>query len=204
MTISTISAMFISMLVLAAIPGASVIAVVSRTVSAGLNHGIYTVVGIVLGDILFILIAVYGLSMIAENQEYWFILMKYLGGIYLIWLGISLWRSTSKIINVESVCKPSWSSSLLCGLTITLGDQKAIFFYLGFFPAFVDMAQIEGSDVMLIILIAALSISSAKLTYAYIADKSKILFTSSSMIKVINILASVVFILTGAVLITQA
>jgi len=203
MTLGTLAAMFGAMLVLAAIPGTSVIAVVSRSISAGFSHGLLTVIGIVLGDIIFILIAVFGLSLIADTHSYWFVLVKYLGGAYLVWLGIRLWRVSSKKLDIESIDKPSWFSSFICGLMITLGDQKAIFFYLGFLPAFVDLNQITASDVSLIIAIAIISISSVKLTYAYIADKSKKLFKSSSAIRVINSLAGVVLIITGLVLIAK-
>ena len=64
-----------------------------------------------------------------------FFLVKYLGGAYLIWLGIQVWRSRSKVVKAEEMIEPSLLSSFLTGLFITLGDQKTILFYLGFFPS---------------------------------------------------------------------
>lgn len=141
MTFSSIAALFGAMIVLATIPSPSVFAVVARSIASGFTHGLVTVIGIVLGDFVFIILAIYGLSAIAETMGSLFVLVKYLGSVYLIWLGIQLWRSKSNIIEVEGIKESSWLSNFLSGLFITLGDQKAFLFYLGFFPAFVDLSN---------------------------------------------------------------
>ena len=120
----------------ALIPGVSVLAVSARSAAFGFAHGIFTSLGIVVGDMAFILVAIYGLSVLAGLMGNYFFLIKYLGGAYLIWLGIVLWRSKSKVEKVADSGKSSLPSSFMTGLLITLGDQKAILFYLGFFPAF--------------------------------------------------------------------
>ena len=54
------------MVVLAVIPSVSVLAVSARAAAFGFSHGLFTALGIVAGDIIFILVAVYGLVFIAE------------------------------------------------------------------------------------------------------------------------------------------
>ncbi len=98
-------------------------------------------IGIVVADILFILIAVYGLALIAGMMGEQFRLIQYIGAAYLIWLGISLWRADAKARAAETCDSRPGLSSFLTGLLITLGDQKAILFYLGFFPAFIDLSR---------------------------------------------------------------
>ena len=68
MTVSNIVALFCAMIVLAAIPSVSVLAVSTRSATSGLIHGVFTVIGIVLGDIIFIIIAIWGLSFLAETM----------------------------------------------------------------------------------------------------------------------------------------
>ena len=58
--------------------GTSVIAVVSRPVSRGFRHGITTSIGIVLGNIGFILIAIFVLSLVAEAMEDLFLWVKFI------------------------------------------------------------------------------------------------------------------------------
>src|SRR3989304_6841041 len=127
----------------ALIPGVSVLAVSARSAAFGFAHGIFTSLGIVVGDIVFILIAIYGLSVLADLMGSHFALVKYLGGAYLIWLGTVLWRAKPKADGVEGNSKTSMPSSFPTGLLITLADEKAILFYLGFFPAFIDLSVIS-------------------------------------------------------------
>ena len=151
------------MIVLAAIPSVSVLAVTARAAAFGFSHGMFAALGIVAGDIIFILIAVYGLAFIAEMMGEQFAIIKLLGGAYLIWLGISLWRADARMRSSDSPAESSWSSSFMTGLLITLGDQKAILFYLGFFPAFIDLSNMTPADTLIIIVIAALGVGGAKL-----------------------------------------
>ena len=197
MTFSSIVALFSAMIALAIIPDTSVIAVVARSMTSGFVHGFVTVIGIVAGDIVFILLAVYGLSAMAETMGSLFVLVKYLGAVYLLWLGLGLWRSKSKSVEIEGIKELSWLSNFLCGLLITLGDPKAIFFYISFLPAFVDLSSVTIVDTIIIMVSATIAVGSVKLAYAYMADKSRLLFKSARTKKIINFTAGSVMIGTG-------
>jgi threonine/homoserine/homoserine lactone efflux protein len=193
-----------AMIALAIIPGPGVIAVVARTMASGLTHGIITVIGIVVGDYIFILIAVFGLSALTETMGNLFILVKYLGGIYLIWLGIELWRSKSKTVEVEGIQEFSWISNFQCGLFITLSEPKAIFFYISFLPAFVDMSHISILDTLIIMAISTLIVSGVDMIYAYMADKARLLLNSDKTKKIIDIVAGSIMIGTGIFLMAKS
>ena len=197
MTLNSITALFGTMVVLALIPGPSVFAVVARSIASGFNHGLVTVVGIVIGDFIFIILAICGLAAIAETMDSLFILVKYLGSAYLIWLGIKLWMSKSKAIEIEEIRESSWLSNFLCGLFITLSDPKAILFYVSFFPAFLDLQKVSILDVTIVMIIATMAIGGAKLGYAYLGDKARLLFTSSRAKRGMNLTAGMVMIGTG-------
>ncbi|KAF3981550.1 MAG: LysE family transporter [Methylococcales symbiont of Hymedesmia sp. n. MRB-2018] len=79
-------------LALALVPSAGVALVVTRTATLGTANGIAVSLGIVLGDLVFILLAILGLSVVAETMGSLFMVVKYFGGAYLVWLGISLLR----------------------------------------------------------------------------------------------------------------
>jgi len=203
MTFSNIVALFGAMITLAIIPGPSVIAVVARTIASGFAHGFVTVIGIVVGDYVFILLAVFGLSALTETMGSLFVLVKYLGGAYLIWLGIGLWMSNSKTVEVEGIKELSWLSNFQCGLFITLSDPKAILFYISFLPAFLDMSRVSIIDAIIIMVIATLVVSGVALTYAYMADKARLLFKSDRAKKGIDIVAGSVMIGTGLFLMAK-
>jgi len=189
--------------VLAIIPSVSVLAVTARSAAFGFTHGVLTALGIVVADILFILVAVYGLALVAELMGAQFKFVQYLGGAYLIWLGISLWRADVKTRQSDEVKQSSHSSSFLTGFLITLGDQKAILFYLGFFPAFIDLSRMTKADTLIIIMIAIIGVGGAKLVYAYLADRARTAFKNTRAVRAINILAACVMIAVGLTLLLK-
>lgn len=204
MTFSTIVALFSAMVVLAAIPSMSVLAVSTRAATGGFIHGVFTTMGIVLGDIIFIIIAIGGLSFVAQTIGNVFIVIKYLGGAYLIWLGIGLCQSKSQELQALKITQTSLLSSFLAGLLITLGDIKATLFYLGFFPAFVDISKISYFETSIIIAIATVAVGGVKLGYAFIASRARLLINfSSTFRKRINFPAGCVMIAVGVFLITK-
>ena len=204
LSLATILALLGTMIVLAVIPSVSVLAVSARAAAFGFTHGMFTALGIVIADIIFILIAVYGLALVAELMGEQFRWIKYLGGFYLIWLGLSLWRTESRTRDSDTVERSSLGSSFLTGFLITLGDQKAILFYLGFFPAFIDLSQVTTADTLIIILIAIIGVGGAKLVYAYLADRASLLFKNTRAVRWINWLAGSLMITVGVVLLLKA
>jgi len=204
LSLASILALLGTLIVLAVIPSVSVLAVSARAAAFGFTHGMFTALGIVIADIIFILVAVYGLALIAGLMGEQFTLIKYIGGAYLIWLGISLWRNDSRARKSETVKQSSLGSSFLTGFLITLGDQKAILFYLGFFPAFIDLSRMTPADTLIIIAIAIVGVGGAKLVYAYQADRASLLFKNTRAIRGINMLAGCVMIAVGVVLLLKA
>ena len=188
------------MIVLASIPSVSVLAVSARAASFGFTHGFFAALGIVVGDIIFILIAVYGLVIIAELMGDGFGWIQYLCAAYLIWLGIAMWRADYKAQRSDEVRTSSWRSSFMTGLLITLGDQKAILFYLGFFPAFLDLTQMTHVDTLIIIVIATFGVGGAKLVYAWLADRASLIFKNSGAVRGLNLFAAGIMISVGVVL----
>jgi threonine/homoserine/homoserine lactone efflux protein len=192
------------MIVLAIIPSVSVLAVSARAAAFGFTHGLFTALGIVAADAIFILVAVYGLSLIAELMGEQFTLIKYIGGFYMIWLGVSLWRADAKARKSDSIDESTWSSSFLAGFLITFADQKAILFYLGFFPAFIDLSRMTPIDTIIIIIIAIVGVGGSKLVYAYLADRASLIFKNTAAIRGINVFAACVMIVVGVALLMKA
>lgn len=202
MTLSSVATMFGAMLALAIIPDSSALAVVARSIASGLTHALVTILGIVVGDFIFIIFAVYGLSSLAESNL--FVLIKYLGGAYLISAGIALWVSKSEAVKITGVKELSWVTNFLCGLLITLGDPKAILFYISFLPAFLDFAKVTVFDTGIIMALAAITAGGTKLSYALMADKAQTLFNRTQAKAGINRVAGSIMICTGIYLILKS
>jgi threonine/homoserine/homoserine lactone efflux protein len=159
-----------AMTALALVPSTSVALVVARSASAGFSHGSAVVAGIVLADLVFVFLAVFGMAALAEIGGGFFAVLRFLAGGYLIWFGFHLLRSTAshQLVTAErSAAK--LSSSFLSGLLLTFGDIKAIFFYASLFPVFVDLAVISPLDIAIIAAVTVIAVGGVKLGYAYFA-----------------------------------
>lgn len=197
MTFGSITALYGSMIVLASVPDTIAFSVVGRSIASGFKYALFAVLGVVVADYIFIVLVVEGISTLSYHWDAILIVVKYIAGTYLIWYGIQLWRAQVRSVDVESIKETSRLSSFLSGFTITAADPKAILFYASFFPAFVDLSSILYTDILIIILGATISAGGTKLIYAYMGDRSRLLFRSCKAKRIINILAAAVMITTG-------
>ena len=197
MTPDRMLALFGAMFVLALLPGPSVFAVVARSLSSGFTRGLAMAIGIVTGDFLFIIVAISGLAAIAETMASLFIALKYIGGLYLLWLAIQLWRSSLEVEDFERTSEASLLPSFISGLLLTLSDYKAILFYIGFFPAFVDVSAISVLDAFVVMGVAAIAVGGVKAGYAYLAARARTLFKSTNVRLGMNFTAGMVMFGTG-------
>lgn len=179
MTLVLIGSLFVSMVVLALIPGPGVLAVVARSSVLGFQHGVSTTVGIVAADFIFVTLALLGLTALSELLGTFFVIVKYIGALYLVWLGISLILSKPSPNKTEKVKTSTHLASFTTGLVITLSNPKAILFYVSFFPAFLDLSQVTLGDAFVIYVITAIAIGGVMLAYAFLADRARAASQSS-------------------------
>ncbi len=202
MSWADILGLFGAMVILASIPSLSVLTVSLKSAKGGFVHGFFTTLGIVLGDIIFIIITLWGLSFLEKIMGNFFIVINYIGGLYLVFLGITILKKNNNNTTLEEVNVKSLFSSFLTGLLITLGDQKATFFYIGFLPTFVDITNISYFDTLIILIITIMTVGGVKLIYAFIADQSNLLINTKNKTK-INVLAGYLLIFIGIFLIIK-
>ncbi len=102
-----------------------------------------------------------------------FMIIKYLGAIYLLWLGFALLttESRSTITVNKKIEKRNLVTSFLAGFFLTLGDVKAIVFYVSLFPVFINLSALQMTDVLVIVSVMVVSVGGVKVTYAFSASK---------------------------------
>jgi len=160
------------MVALAALPSASVALVVTRSATLGIANGIAVTAGIILGDLVFILLAIFGLTLVAETMGNLFLIVKYLGATYLLWLGYTLITSkNTTTITIDKTLKKNLATSFLAGFFLTLGDIKAIIFYASLLPVFINLSALNTTDVLVLISVMVISLGSVKILYVFSAVK---------------------------------
>lgn len=162
--------LFAIMIPLAALPSASVLLVVARSLAGGRAHGASAAAGIVAGDLLFVIAALLGMTLLAQQLGSLFALIRYAAGAYLIYLGLRL-MSADQAALPPAPAGGGLLADFLAGLLLTLGDLKAILFYASLFPLLVDLEQLTAADGLLIGLVTALAVGGTKMVYVLVAGR---------------------------------
>lgn len=202
-TPASAAALFAAMALLASVPGTSALAVSARAAGSGFGHGAAVTAGIVLGDVVFILVAFLGLQLVAGAAGELFVLVEYAAGGLLVAMGLALWRSRPAHDGTGGDAPASLRSSFLAGLLITLADQKAVLFYLGFLPAFVDLARASALDAGAVLAITAVAVGGPKLGYAWVAGRAGALAARPGVRRALERAAAALMVAVGIVLIVR-
>jgi len=135
------------------VPGPAVIITISQTIKSGRKNGIMTACGIALGDSIHVLFAVLGLSAILLSSALAFEIVKYIGALYLFYLGIQILLTKAKQEekpNLEqtsvSTDKSSSWKSIKQGFLAEILNPKTALSFLAFLPQFIKN---DGSSVTL-------------------------------------------------------
>jgi homoserine/homoserine lactone efflux protein len=120
-------------LVLFLIPGPIVTLVIATSVNKGLRAGLVTVAGTSCGTAVLLAVIALGLSWILNHALYWFELLRWVGALYLIWLGIQAWRGAA-----GASLRPDDRVQFGRGFLVALSNPKTIAFFTAFLPQFVD------------------------------------------------------------------
>ena len=160
------------MFVLAALPSTSVALVIGQSAKLGIKSGIAIALGITLTDVCWVVIVMLGVSALIDRFEAALFLIQLLGGLYLVWFGITMFfgaKGNDQFITETSSF--SIFTSFLAGMVLTFGDTKAIIFYASVLPRLVDLPALTSQDIVLIVAITALTVGSVKTLYAILATK---------------------------------
>lgn len=198
--------LFGTMVFLAAIPSTSVAVVITRSAAHGIVDGVFVALGIVSADLVFVMLAILGLSAFAESMGSLFMVVKYLGAAYLLWFGFVLLKAKNTPVRpaIKLIKKGNLFVSFLAGFALTLGDIKAIFFYASFLPIFIDINSLQTLDVLIIALITLLSVGGVKLGYAVLANNISASLIDYKYKKMANKLAGGFMLGAGSYIIAKA
>lgn len=127
----------IVVLILFFIPGPAVIITITQSLKGGVKAGITTGVGIAVGDFVHTIFAVLGLSAILLTSALAFEIVKYLGVIYLVYIGIRTIFNKSQKQKDEQLNEQSIAQSFRQAFFIELLNPKTALFFVAFLPQFV-------------------------------------------------------------------
>jgi threonine/homoserine/homoserine lactone efflux protein len=123
-------------------PGPNGLLALTHGALHGRRKALYTIFGGALGFVTIIALSTFGIGALLKASVMWLAVMKWVGGAYLVWLGVQVWRSPP--IGIEAAerfeAQPSWSL-FRQGALSALTNPKGILFFAAFLPQFIDPAR---------------------------------------------------------------
>lgn len=171
----------------AASPGPSVIALVARTLVRGREGSGALLAGIVLGDIVWLAGAALGLAALAAALGSLFFLVRLAAAVYLVYLGWRMWTAPAHQAEAARIRETDSRGGLfLTGLGMTLGNPKAMAFYLALLPTIVDLNHLTMLGFTELCGVITLVLSAVFGAYVLLAHRARHLVSSPSGIRLIN------------------
>ncbi len=189
------------MALLWAVPGPVWVALVARTMAGGFASAWPLAVGVALGDLLWPLAAIFGLSWVLSVYGGFLHLLRYVAAITFITMGALLVRKTARPLAADSrLTRPGALAGFLTGVAVVIGNPKAILFYMGVLPGFFDLSRLHAPDIAAIITISMLVPVLGNLGLALFLDRARKLLSSTENLRRMNLFSGVLLILVGGVI----
>lgn len=192
-----------ALFVLAVVPGPGVVACVSKSMTSGLRQAVFVIIGIIVADLFFLLMAIFGLAAVAEILGSFFVIVRYLGGLYLIYLGFKFFAGKINGRDLKARKTVSHKSSFLEGFFLTLGNPKPIVFYLSFLPTIIDLKNLNEGDVLVAMITVISVLSSVLITYSFAAHQVRRIFQTTRAARKINKCYGLLMIMAGTSIIVR-
>lgn len=176
-----------ALFVAAASPGPGIAALVARVFGHGLGGAGAFVLGLILGDVVWLAVAVLGLAVIAQTFYGVFLVIKYVGAAYLLYLAYRMWTAPSATHEIKADLRTAARARLLLGgMAVSLGNPKVVVFYLALLPSLVDLTQVGwvGFIELAGICVAILAIVLG--AYALAAARARTMFRSPRAMRLLN------------------
>ena len=182
-------------------PGPVWMALVARTLSGGFGSAWPLALGVVIGDILWPIIAILGLSWVAMQYDGLLDLLKYVATLIFFVLGLSLISNPDRAVNSDNrLTRPGQLAGFIAGVAIILSNPKAILFYIGVLPGFFDLSRVTLLDIVAICAISAVLPFLGNLTLSIMVDRVRHLLSSPATLRKVNTISGILLILVGVII----
>ena len=143
--------------------------------------------GLILGDLVWLAVAILGLAVVAQTFHEVFLVIKYAGAGYLAYLAYRMWTAPIRPRDVAGdTRRDGYVRLFFAGLAVTLGNPKVVAFYLALLPTLIDLPRVglfgyvELAGISVVILTAVFG------AYVLAAARARTLFRSTRAMRLLN------------------
>jgi threonine/homoserine/homoserine lactone efflux protein len=202
MSVETWLAFAAASAIMLAIPGPTILLVISYALGHGRRTALATVTGVTLGDFTAMTASLAGLGALLATSASLFTILKLIGAGYLMFLGIKLWRApivTGPMGDNDNLPEEKPLKILLHSYVVTALNPKSIIFFIAFVPQFLDLGKPFLPQTLILeatfLCLAALN----ALGYVFLADMARGYIRKASVQRMVNRTGGTLLIAAGAV-----
>lgn len=183
---------FIAIFIFGVTPGPGTFAIIARALTEGARCCTLLALGMVTSDLIYLVLACFGLATIAENWNELFTIIRFVGAGYLLYLGYKMFTATPEqhpSLNPDArqnVRKGNTLASFIQGVLISASNPKVILFYIAFLPTFMDLTLLSGQDILLAASLTLVALMSGLMMVAWFAARAARLLSTPVAVQRLN------------------
>lgn len=177
-----------------AMPGPGVIAIAARSLASGFRAALPMAAGTVVGDLILMTLSAFGLAVVAQAMGKFFLVVKLAGALYIVWLGYKYWTAPVEALDLEP---KSARQGFLAQMALTVGNPKAIAFFVALLPTVVDLSRLNVFGYLQLVAATLVLIPAITLAYAALAARVRRFLMSKEARRNLNKGAGAVMIGAG-------
>ncbi|HTL22106.1 MAG TPA: LysE family translocator [Steroidobacteraceae bacterium] len=155
-------------------PGPGVASVVARALGRGVSGAPAYIAGFLIGDLVWFALAAAGLAVLAHSAHTVFLVIRYLGAAYLLYLAWRLWRAPPATLeSAQAPARERRLQLLLGSLALTLGNPKTMVFFLAVLPTVVELNRLTPAGFLAMALVIACVLPAVLGTYTLFAARAR-------------------------------
>ncbi len=188
MTVELWAAFVVASTIMLVIPGPTILTVISYSVAHGKRANVPLVLAVALGDSTALILSLLGLGALLATSALWFIVIKWIGGLYLLYLGITLFRAgvSPAIVALTNLPGSRWKLFVNTWLVTAL-NPKGIIFFVAFLPQFLNTAKAIAPQLWVLSITFVLLATLNATLYAVFAGTARRILTSPAAQKRFNL-----------------
>ena len=205
MTLETWFYYLLTMLVLTATPGPSVLFSVRNSLNGGIKKAFFGALGGTSAITIIMTLSFTGMGVIIMASEVLFNIIKWVGAAYLIYLGVTAILSKDNSYDVSGKSKAeSYKKTFISGFMVGASNPKAILFFTALFPQFIDPTASLWEQYLILSLTFIAFEMSWLMIYAYFSSKALPWLQVKGRAKLVNRITGGLFIGAGSILATTS
>ncbi|MEM6387066.1 MAG: LysE family translocator [Pseudomonadota bacterium] len=182
-------------------PGPVWVALIARGISGGFHAAWPLALGVVVGDVIWPLLAILGVTWILSVFENFILVLRWVACITFVVMGWLVIKHRHRTIASDSrLTRPGMWAGFLAGLIVILGNPKAILFYMGVLPGFFDLAQLTWLDIAAICAMSMLVPLVGNLILSVFIDRARRVLRSPTALSRTNLVAGILLICVGIII----